>query len=381
MVGRMTNGLLYIREMSDRHQAADRVDRRPNRDGFTLVELLVVIAIIGILVALLLPAIQAAREAARRSQCKNNLKQLALGILNHYDVQKHFPTGGWGWLYVGDPDRGYGKDQPGGWIYNILPFIEEGRLHDMASDGNPSALTTPQTTATQDLLAHPITIINCPTRRPTAAYPYNNPNGVGILNSRMPTVCGRSDYAINSGTLYNEFGKGPNNYADTQNWNKSNLWPSQDKAVLSYLNGVSNQLSLVTLQQITDGTSHTYMVGEKYINSGKYDTGGDSGDNESWCTGTNNDNYRVTGYQAVNGGPVLGIPPLQDQPMDSPPGFPNPVYPGGPEPATRTFGSAHSGGFQMALCDGSVTLIPYDVDLTVHRDLGDRQDGNVHDAP
>src|SRR3977135_3561541 len=86
--------------------AADRV-RRERSGGFTLVELLVVIAIIGILVALLLPAIQAAREGARRAQCKSNLKQLALGCLNHHDTQKHFPTGGWGYQWVGDPDRGF----------------------------------------------------------------------------------------------------------------------------------------------------------------------------------------------------------------------------------------------------------------------------------
>ena len=71
-------------------------------------ELLVVIAIIGVLVALLLPAIQAAREAARRNQCMSQIKQLALGCLNTHDTQKHFPTGGWGWGWVGDPDRGFG---------------------------------------------------------------------------------------------------------------------------------------------------------------------------------------------------------------------------------------------------------------------------------
>ena len=103
------------------------------RSAFTLVELLVVITIIGILIALLLPAVQAAREAARQLQCKNNLKQLALGCLSHENATGRLPTGGWGFAWTGDADRGTDRRQPGGWIYNILPYIEQQALHDMGA--------------------------------------------------------------------------------------------------------------------------------------------------------------------------------------------------------------------------------------------------------
>ena len=101
------------------------------RTGFTLVELLVVITIIGILIALLLPAVQAAREAARRMQCTNHLKQIGLAMLNHEQAHKQFPTGGWGWGWIGDPDRGFDHRQPGGWVYNILPYLEQDALYNL----------------------------------------------------------------------------------------------------------------------------------------------------------------------------------------------------------------------------------------------------------
>src|SRR3954449_9986169 len=98
--------------------------------GFTLVELLVVIAIIGILVALLLPAIQSAREAARRASCTNKLKNLGLAVLNHHDVKRHFPIS-MGYVLEG----GEGPGPCAGWITSVLPQLEEQSLYDQFQQG------------------------------------------------------------------------------------------------------------------------------------------------------------------------------------------------------------------------------------------------------
>lgn len=102
-----------------------------SQTGVTLIELLVVLAIIGVLIGLLLPAVQYAREAARRSSCANNLKQIGIGILHHESTHQFFPTGGWGPDWVGDPDAGFTEKQPGGWIFNILPYVEANNVREI----------------------------------------------------------------------------------------------------------------------------------------------------------------------------------------------------------------------------------------------------------
>src|SRR5688572_24723618 len=157
--------------------------------GFTLVELLVVIAIIGVLVALLLPAVQAARESARRTQCTNHLKQIGLAFHNHDDTMKHLPTGGWGWSYVGDPDGGFAENQPGAWTYNILPWIEQQALREIGL-GSPAPLKPAELKL---LVEKPIKFYHCPSRRTATLYPIT----VQPLNAATVTRGAKLDYAVN----------------------------------------------------------------------------------------------------------------------------------------------------------------------------------------
>lgn len=335
--------------------------------GFTLVELLVVIAIIGVLVALLLPAIQAAREAARRNQCLSQVKQLALGCLNTHDTQKHFPTGGWGYGWVGDPDRGFGKGQPGGWIYNVLPFIEQQALHDLGSDGDPNTLTPQQMKGAADVLEQPISIINCPSRRSNLPRPMT----VAMKNAevRPSPVAGRSDYAMSSGTRMTETDGGPADFAAATTYR----WSIENTSKPELLDGISFQISRITMQQITDGTSQTLMIGEKFIPPGRYEDGTFGSDNETWCTGWNNDNFRIIyGVQTAPGSTTYNIdPPIPDSDNTSVPSF---------SPIENRFGSAHPSVWVAAYCDGSTHALSYDADPEMLRRLASRHDGLTLDG-
>ena len=191
------------------------------RRGFTLVELLVVIAIIGILIALLLPAVQAAREAARRIQCQNNLKQLALSFQVHHDAQKQFPSSGWGWRWQGESDRGFGKGQPGGWAFNILPYIEQSALRDLTKGLQGTALDN----AIKQTGSVPIAGFACPSRRRPLTYPLVRNGDLAINCKSCPAngTCSlaRSDYAANSGSFNAGEQDGPGSYtaAETYGYN------------------------------------------------------------------------------------------------------------------------------------------------------------------
>lgn len=320
---------------------------RLTRSAFTLVELLVVITIIGILIALLLPAVQAAREAARRMQCSNNLKQLGLATHNHLQAHGIFPTGGWGWHWVGDPDQGFDKRQPGGWIYNILPFIEQNALRELGM-GETNAAT--KKARLKQLTETPVAALVCPTRR--RAVPSAPKDWWAPINADVSLRLAKTDYAASCGNpAVTDLTAGPSSVAQGLDPNYS--WPNVDDC-----NGISYQRSEIPIALVVDGTSNTYLIGEKYLKPESYlgSSGNtyDSGDNESMYTGYNRDFYRSTRYL-----------PAQDRPgYDS----------------VWNFGSSHAGGFNVVLCDGSVRTIGYSIDADTHRYLGIRNDRQPIDA-
>lgn len=333
------------------------VAREPDhyRRGFTLVELLVVIAIIGILIALLLPAVQAAREAGRRLQCSNNLKQLGLAAHGHLAATKRWPTGGWGYLWIGDPDLGTSWQQPGGWVFNLLPYMEQENVYLLQSGRDHAE----QRAAGTRMISTPIPGLNCPSRREarlytaTTAWPHIQ---MPFYTDTTPRQA-RTDYAINGGDYYTDPSSnssgiwlgGPNNHP------LGTMEPARSgwRKIGQVATGISFAASEVTEKQVTDGLSKTYLIGEKYLNADHYEDGVDNGDNESMYMGDNGDIVRW-------GGPAF--PPQQDRP--------------GLE-FWRYFGSAHAGVFQMVLCDGSVHAIAYEIDGAVHGKLANRKDGGL----
>src|SRR4051812_3073947 len=167
------------------------MSRTRSRPAFTLIELLVVIAIIAILIGLLLPAVQKVREAAARTVCMNNMKQMGIGLHSCHDANGYFPSGGWGGNWMGDPGRGSGKRQPGGWIFSILPYVEQGSIYELGGPGT--------TAINAQKCGMPIKLFCCPVRRQPEAVA--NSNGYTYKNATgTPPVFAKSDYAACTGS-------------------------------------------------------------------------------------------------------------------------------------------------------------------------------------
>lgn len=319
------------------------------RIGFSLVELLVAIAIIGALVALLLPAIQAGRESARLAQCKNNLRQLAVGLNLHHDQVGHFPYGGWGYQWRGIANRGFGRRQPGGWVYNILPFIEMQALHDLLTEGSSTDVPA--------CLATPIVITTCPSRRPCQAWPVSSE--FAYMSNLRPSgtvqVAARGDYAINSGATSAFSFEGPPDL--TAGDSRTFKWPSDVGALLDSevaFSGISHLRRGMRAQGIEDGLSATYLAGEKFVELSHYEDGEFLGDNEAVLSGFSNDNHRYA---------RLKLEPLPDSARNL------------DTSAQLRFGSAHVAGVVFATCDGAVALTSFDVDDEIYFRAGHVADG------
>ncbi|NLE59200.1 MAG: DUF1559 domain-containing protein [Planctomycetes bacterium] len=324
-----------------------------SREGFTLVELLVVIAIIGILIALLLPAVQAAREAARRMQCSNHLKQIALAMLNAEDAHGSLPGAGWGWRWVGEPEAGVGKDQPGGWGFCVLPYMEQNDLYEMG-DGLRGL---PRGQAIEARLGTPVSTMICPSRRAAVAFPDQRvSNRYKTLDNYdiYATEAGRTCYAACLGDTTATFWNGPETFMEV--WNPNYKWKD-----LGEYTGISFYRSEVSLDDIPDGTSHTLMLGEKHIIQDGYTAQVDPAENENLYVGWDNDNWRTT-YISQQYRNLGATNPMPDQV--------NVPYP-------DLFGSAHPAGINAALCDGSVRGFGYDVDPVVFNYFGNRMDGKT----
>ena len=301
------------------------------RHAFTLIELLVVIAIIAILIALLVPAVQKVREAAARTQCTNNLKQIALAMHNCHTTEKHLPSAGWSPAWLGYPGQGTGKLQPGSWIYSLLPYVDQQPLANFGMGGTLAQVQA----ANVQVVQTPLAVFNCPSRRNGGPDPGDVwANNYYNCNPIPGGVTAKGDYACNCGDtphidLIIDFGQdGPTTLAAGLTYN----WPSP-----SNFTGVIYLRSETRLVDIVQGASNTYMVGEKYCNPNFYTANqqNDDGNNENMYSGFNNDNDRCTAQ-----------PPRRDTA-----GYSNQYI----------FGSAHASGFNMAMCDGSVQWIDYSI--------------------